>query len=80
MGYDYEVFKSAVLQLTKIDLNAYKESQMKRRIDTLIAKDGDKGYGDYVGALRTNRERFEEFVTYLTISVSEIYRDPPPWD
>ena len=80
MGYDYEVFKSAVLQLTKIDLNAYKESQMKRRIDTLIAKHGYKGYEDYVGALQTNRERFEEFITYLTINVSEFYRDPPQWD
>ena len=80
MGYDYEVFKSAVLQLTKIDLNAYKESQMKRRIDTLIAKHGYKGKEYYVGALQTNRERFEEFITYLTINVSEFYRDPPQWD
>ena len=38
MTYDYEKFKSVVLQLTKIDLNAYKERQMKRRIDSLIAK------------------------------------------
>ena len=38
MAYDYEYFKKAVLDLTKIDLDAYKEKQMKRRIDTLIAK------------------------------------------
>ena len=80
MMYDYEAFKSTVLQLTKIDLNAYKENQMKRRIDTLIEKHGYKGYEDYVAALRTNRERFEEFVTYLTINVSEFYRDLPQWD
>ena len=70
MMYDYEAFKSTVLQLTKIDLNAYKENQMKRRIDTLIEKHGYKGYEDYVAALRTNRERFEEFVTYLTINAA----------
>lgn len=38
MVYDYEYFKDAVYKLTSIDLNAYKERQMKRRIDTLIAK------------------------------------------
>ena len=38
MVYDYEYFKKEVYTLTKIDLNAYKEKQMKRRIDTLIAK------------------------------------------
>ena len=38
MAWDYERFKTAVLQLTGIDLNAYKERQMKRRIDALISK------------------------------------------
>ena len=38
MTYDYEYFKREVLALTSIDLNCYKEKQMKRRIDTLIAK------------------------------------------
>ena len=44
MAYDYEWFKKAVFDLTKIDLNAYKEKQMKRRIDTLIAKNNVTGY------------------------------------
>jgi chemotaxis protein methyltransferase CheR len=43
MEYDYEYLKKAVYDLTKIDLNAYKEKQMKRRIDTLIARTGSKG-------------------------------------
>ena len=43
MAYDYEYFKGAVMQLTGIDLNAYKERQMKRRIDALIAKNGIVG-------------------------------------
>ncbi len=79
MIYDYEYFKGAVLQLTKIDLNAYKERQMKRRIDSLIAKHGCKGYDDYVQLLKTDKARFEEFVTYLTINVSEFYRNPEQW-
>ena len=38
MVKDYEDFKKFVLGLTGIDLNAYKEKQMRRRIDTLITK------------------------------------------
>lgn len=79
MSYDYEKFKSEVLKLTKIDLNAYKERQMKRRIDSLITKNGYSGYEQYLQALRTDTERFEEFVTYLTINVSEFYRNPDQW-
>ena len=36
MANDYEGFKKNVYALTSIDLNSYKERQMKRRIDTLI--------------------------------------------
>ncbi len=45
---DYEQFKSQILSLTKIDLNAYKERQMKRRIDALIAKNKYPSYREYV--------------------------------
>lgn len=79
MAYDYEYFKKAVLDLTKIDLNAYKEKQMKRRIDTLISKNKIVGYDSYVAALKSDNNLFEEFVNYLTINVSEFYRNPEQW-
>ena len=77
--FDYEWFKKAVYDLTKIDLNAYKEKQMKRRIDTLIDRNGIKGYDNYVALLKSDRTKFEEFVNYLTINVSEFYRNPDQW-
>ena len=55
MAYDYEYFKQAVLELTKVDLNAYKEKQMKRRIDTLISKHGIVGYDKYVYGKNYNK-------------------------
>lgn len=79
MEYDYEYLKKAVYDMTKIDLNAYKEKQMKRRIDTLIGKNGIKGYDNYVKALKSDKALFEEFVNYLTINVSEFYRNPDQW-
>lgn len=80
MAYDYEMFKSAVLKMTGIDLSLYKESQMKRRIDTLIRKHGISGYEEFVAELRKNKELFEEFVNYLTINVSEFYRNTDQWE
>ena len=79
MAYDYEYFKKEILALTSIDLNCYKEKQMKRRIDTLIAKHKIVGYDKYVLGLKTDKELFEEFVNYITINVSEFYRNPKQW-
>ena len=79
MAYDYEYFKKEILALTTIDLNSYKEKQMKRRIDTLIAKNKIVGYDNYVKALRDHQELFDEFVNYITINVSEFYRNPDQW-
>ncbi len=79
MAYDYEYFKKAVFDLTKIDLNAYKEKQMKRRIDTLISKNKIVGYEKYIDLLKKDKDKFEEFVNYLTINVSEFYRNVDQW-
>lgn len=80
MTYDYEYFKRTIYEMTKIDLNAYKEKQMKRRIDTLIAKHQIVGYDKYVHELKTNKDRFDEFINYITINVSEFYRNKDQWD
>lgn len=80
MVYDYEYFKKAIYDLTKIDLNAYKEKQMKRRIDTLIGKHGISGYNNYVDAIKKDKVLFDEFVGYITINVSEFYRNPEQWE
>ena len=77
---DYEKFKAAVLKMTGIDLSAYKENQMKRRINTLIDKHKISGYEDFVKELKNNKEMFEEFVNYLTINVSEFYRNTDQWE
>jgi chemotaxis protein methyltransferase CheR len=75
----YEQFKKDIYALTKIDLNAYKEKQMRRRIDTLIGKNKVDSYEKYVELIRNDREKFEQFVNFLTINVSEFYRNPEQW-
>ena len=76
---NYEKFKKDILGLTKIDLNYYKEKQMRRRIDTIATKNGCKSYDEYVRVLKTDKEKFEAFINFLTINVSEFYRNPDQW-
>ena len=68
-----------MLKLTKIDLNYYKEKQMRRRIDTLANKNGAKSYEEYIQMIKSDKEKFEQFVNFLTINVSEFYRNPDQW-
>ena len=75
----YEEFKADVFKLTKIDLNYYKEKQMRRRIDTLANKNGAKSYEEYIQMIKSDKEKFEQFVNFLTINVSEFYRNPDQW-
>jgi chemotaxis protein methyltransferase CheR len=77
---DYEGFKLAIFKLTDINLSLYKEKQMKRRIDSLIKKNGYELYEDYVQALKNDKDLYNEFINYLTINVSEFYRNPEQWE
>ena len=61
--------------MTGIDLSSYKEAQMKRRIDSLLTKNKIPDYGRYVMVLKTDKERFEEFVNQITINVEQ-HKDP----
>ncbi len=76
---NYEQFKNDVYKLTKIDLSAYKEKQMRRRIDSLVTKRSCQSYPEYVKLLTSQTEVFDEFVNFLTINVSEFYRNPDQW-
>ena len=52
---------------------------MKRRIDALISKHKMDSYSAFINAIKMDKILFEEFVNYLTINVSEFYRNPEQW-
>lgn len=76
----YEEFKRRALSLTGIDLSSYKEKQMRRRIDSLVSRNKCSSYDEYVRLLRTDSSVFSEFINFLTINVSEFYRNPDQWE
>lgn len=79
MAYDYEYFKKEILKIASIDLNCYKERQMKRRIDTLIRNKELSGYDKYILEMKNDSRVLDEFLSYMTINVSEFYRNPEQW-
>jgi chemotaxis protein methyltransferase CheR len=76
----YEEFKRRALSLTGIDLSSYKEKQMRRRIDSLVSRNKCSSYDEYVRLLRTDSSVFSEFINFLTINVSEFFRNPDQWE
>lgn len=80
MAYDYESFKADVYKLTDINLSMYKERQMKRRIESLIARKGHKDFQSFYNAMKSDNELLRTFISYLTINVSEFYRNPAQWE
>ncbi|TYQ15410.1 UNVERIFIED_CONTAM: chemotaxis protein methyltransferase CheR [Acetivibrio alkalicellulosi] len=80
MVMDYDGFKKEVFAMSGIDLNAYKEKQMKRRLNSLISRNNFEGYDSYIRGLKENKALYNEFINFMTINVSEFYRNPDQWE
>lgn len=76
---DYEKFKKRIYQFLNIDLSSYKEKQMKRRINFLVERNNFNGFNEYFEGIKKNSQLLDEFLNYITINVSEFYRNPTQW-
>jgi len=75
---EYERFKAAIQGLTGIDLNAYKY-QIHRRVHMLMQRWGLTSYEEYFRTIRDNETKQRDFLDYITINVSEFFRNPQRW-
>jgi len=73
---DWAEFKRKLKSKTDIDLDLYKEPQMKRRIGNLVTRSSAKSFVEYFDTVAKDKDEFAEFIEYLTINVSEFYRTP----
>lgn len=76
MPLGFEEFKEKAARLAGIDLSCYKNVQMDRRIQSLMAAWDIHDYDEYYRVLQTNPGKYQEFVKKLTINVSEFFRNP----
>ena len=77
---DWELFKKKLDQKTGIDLQLYKEPEMKRRIGNLVTRAEMDSFVAYFDKVCKSKEEFAEFIEYLTINVSEFFRNPDKFD
>ncbi len=80
MGDDYSSFKPLIRRKIGVNLDLYKEAQMKRRLTSLRNQKGYSTFADYFKALDQDQELLNEFVDRITINVSEFYRNPKRWE
>ena len=60
MRDSYEDFKKEYLALSKINLDHYKEGQMKRRIDSFALKYKVNTYKDFIALLKKDSEAYDK--------------------
>lgn len=75
---EYNTFKKKIRELTGIDLDAYKY-QIHRRIHMLMQRWGAKSYDEYYKTIADNPDKLREFLDYLTINVTEFFRNANRW-
>src|SRR5690625_627031 len=80
MAHDYHQFINRIHEDIGINLNLYKEAQMKRRLTSLRNNRGFKDFNTYYHAIMQNTELKDEFIDRITINVTEFYRNPKRWD
>jgi len=75
----YAQLKLVVKKLLDINLEYYKDEQMKRRLDSWLVRVGAPSWPDYFRRLQTDEIELGRFRDYLTINVSAFFRDPERW-
>ncbi len=72
---EYECLKRKISQLIQIDLDNYKENQMMRRLDGFISRAKAMDVLQYCGRLDHDAAEVTKLRSFITINVSEFYRD-----
>jgi len=73
--HEFELFRRRAYQLTGLDLACYKAPQMHRRLSVLLTRLRVASFTEYTRMLETDAARRQEFRDYVTINVSEFFRD-----
>ena len=76
----YEDVKKKIESILGINLDAYKDVQMRRRLNAWLVRTGAPGWDEYFRRVRQDENEFLKFRNYITINVTEFFRDKDKWD
>ncbi|MGL4761214.1 MAG: CheR family methyltransferase [Sarcina sp.] len=71
----FDDFYKWVLKNFEIDLTAYKQAQMTRRIESLMQRAGVKTLSEYIVLLELDEIEKIKFQDFITINVTEFFRN-----
>lgn len=77
---DMADFEKWVFKEFNINLSAYKSNQLHRRISSLMSRVGAKTIEDYIELLKKDPAQKQKFLDFITINVSEFFRNPEIFD
>lgn len=78
-GPDYARFCGSIKELTSIDLSHYKGQQMHRRLESYRSRHGLPTFKALGESVRDDPDSLRALLDYLTINVSEFFRNPEQW-
>lgn len=73
---DFIEFHNWIYKEFNINLNAYKQEQLNRRINSLMSRLGISTLTEYKNLLMSNIEEKQRFLDFITINVTEFFRNP----
>jgi len=73
---DFNEFHKWVHKELGINLSAYKQEQLNRRINSLMTRVGIKTLDEYSKVIKNNLEQKQKFLDFITINVTEFFRNP----
>jgi chemotaxis protein methyltransferase CheR len=76
-GEEYTLLKKKIRELIKFELDHYSSTQMMRRLDGFIVRSKMAGVAQYCHLLENNPAEVAKLEDFLTINVSEFFRDAP---
>jgi chemotaxis protein methyltransferase CheR len=75
----YTQINLALKKLFNINLDNYKSEQMKRRLDSWLIRRQMASWKEYLVYIDQHADEKDRFRDYLTINVTEFFRDPERW-
>lgn len=75
----YTKIMQSIKSILGIDLKHYKDEQMRRRLDSWLARVGAANWEEYMKRIKQDERELRKFRDYITINVTEFFRDPERW-
>lgn len=75
----YTQLKQQIARLLDLDIDAYKQRQMRRRLDTWVEQHANGDELQFVRSLGVHADLLKDLRDTLTINVTEFFRDQAQW-